>query len=391
MPVTTNFYTKLPRLKGEIEQVVQNPSLYKDVPQDWFVLVTDVENSTPFVDSGRQQEVNLAATGSIVACLNVARPMGIDIPFFFGGDGATLIVPPAIVELCMDVLQQHSKRCESNFGFNLRVGNRPLSELKANGAVLKLLRFQRNKLHTMPIVMGDALKIAERSVKSSDDLITEALRKQALNLDGMECKWDKIKPPEEWQEVVSFIITANRVGQQAQVYADVLRDFKNIYGDDDQRSPLIPKHLNMVRKIDQLKNEVKMKYNKVTGKRLIDSYGRNLVGRLYLKHFSKGKNYVNELIQLTETLLLDGAINTIVSGNEKQRERMQTVLDKMENNGLINYGLHVSRRSVISCYVTGLDDYHIHFLDGENGGYTKASKVLKKKLNEINIPTGASG
>jgi hypothetical protein len=380
MSVNLHFYTELPRLKGDIERVVENNSLYKPVPGDWTIIVTDVENSTQAVDNGKQQEVNLAATGSIVACLNIARPRGIDIPFFFGGDGATLVLPEEIKDECLDVLRQHSKRCKRNFGFKLRVGSRELSELYRDGSSLSILRFQRNKLHTMPIVTGDALKKAEKSIKQKNSLVKEAKKKQMLNLQGMECKWDKIQPPEKSFEVVSYIINATDVSEQSKVYASILRDFRNIYGTDDERSPLIPKHLNMVHKIDQIKNEVKMKYNRVTGKRLATSYGRNLVGRFYLKYMKGGKQYVNDLIQLTETLLLDGAINTVVSGNEKQRELMINSLNQLEGDGKINYGYHISQRSVISCYVIGLDDYHIHFLDGEDGGYTRAAKVLKRKL-----------
>jgi hypothetical protein len=52
----------------------------------------------------------------------------------------------------------------------------------------------------------------------------------------------------------------------------------------------------------------------------------------------------------------------------------------MEKNGEINYGLHVSSESVMSCYVRNMNEDHIHFVDGSEGGYTKAAGVLKKKI-----------
>jgi hypothetical protein len=33
----------------------------------------------------------------------------------------------------------------------------------------------------------------------------------------------------------------------------------------------------------------------------------------------------------------------------------------------------------MSCYVRNLNDRHIHFIDGAEGGYTKAAGVIKQK------------
>jgi hypothetical protein len=52
----------------------------------------------------------------------------------------------------------------------------------------------------------------------------------------------------------------------------------------------------------------------------------------------------------------------------------------MEAEGEILYGLHTSGASIMSCYVRDQKDGHIHFVDGADGGYTKAAKVLKGKM-----------
>ncbi|MGB3591898.1 MAG: DUF3095 family protein [Nonlabens sp.] len=378
----SQFYSQLPRLKGELDQVIKKTSLYKDVPGNWTVIVTDIENSTIAVGEGKQQTVNLAATGSIVACLNIARSQQIDVPFFFGGDGATLIVPPQIIDECMDVLQQHSKRCRERFDFHLRVGSRLVSDLKAKGAILKIFKFERNRLHTMPIIYGDGLQLAESEIKSEKSLEKDLRSLHILNLGGMECKWDKVKPPRKTNEVVSLIITPVDTLSQPKINSRVLQKLREIYGDDEARNPLKVSHLNMVNKLDQIKNEVKMKYNKVTGRSIASSYGRTMVGKFYLKYAPGGKRYVKDLIQLTETLLIDGSINTVVSGTQGQREELIKFLNSLEQKNLIHYGFYKSDSSVLSCFVTALDDYHIHFLDGDNGGYTNAANLLKRKLRK---------
>ena len=35
----------------------------------------------------------------------------------------------------------------------------------------------------------------------------------------------------------------------------------------------------------------------------------------------------------------------------------------------------------MSCYVRNMNDKHVHFVDGAEGGYTKAAGVLKKKIS----------
>jgi hypothetical protein len=59
---------------------------------------------------------------------------------------------------------------------------------------------------------------------------------------------------------------------------------------------------------------------------------------------------------------------------------LETALDKLERDGDISYGLYVSKESVMSCYVRSMNEDHIHFVDGAEGGYTKAAGMLKRKI-----------
>ena len=84
---------------------------------------------------------------------------------------------------------------------------------------------------------------------------------------------------------------------------------------------------------------------------------------------------------MSDTLIIDGRINTVIAGTSEQREKLNAALDKLESAGEIIYGQHVSNESVMSCYVRNLNDTHVHFVDGAEGGYTKAAAMLKKKIS----------
>jgi hypothetical protein len=376
----SSFYSQLHLHYGALHELLLEKTAFTEVPNEWNIIVTDIKNSTQAVQEGKQQLVNLAATGSIVACLNISRAKGIDIPFFFGGDGATLLVPNEILADCLFALQLHQERCSLSFDFFLRVGHRNVGKMKEQGAQLRIAKYKRNDLHRMPIILGDALQMAERSIKASEPQKTMEQRTYNLDLQGMECKWDKIKPPQKGNEVLSLIISAATVASQSELYSEVLKKMDLIYGEDTIRHPISAGKLKMVHHLSRFKNEVKMKYKGVTGGKIAASWWRSIAGSIFTTYTRPGKNYLNDLIQLTETLLLDGSINTVITGEASQRDELLAYLDELEGANKLKYGYYTSSSSILSCFVTAVDDYHIHFLDGDNGGYTQASKVLKAKM-----------
>lgn len=376
------FYNNLHTQVGDLQNVLATPGCFKQVPESWHVIITDIENSTAIFEKGDQQLIHLAATGCIVACLNIAREQDLEVPFFFGGDGATLLVPDSIRDACINALILHQERCALNFNFFLRVGSRRVSEISNVGATIKIAKFKRNTLHTMPLVIGNGLKLAEQQLKENktDKEQVRSLMPFNLNLNGMECKWDRIKPPQETQQVLSLIVHAVQEHEQHVLFSDVLTIINKVYGSDQKRNPISTTRLKLVNSLSQLRNEVEVKMGSIAILNLLKAYVRSLMARVFVTYTASGKQYLEDMVNLTETLMIDGSINTVITGTPSQRERLLKELDILEQTHKVRYGFHTSARSVLSCYVVGTDDYHIHFLDGEEGGYTRASKILKAKL-----------
>ena len=115
---------------------------------------------------------------------------------------------------------------------------------------------------------------------------------------------------------------------------------------------------------------------------LLINWAKTSLGYFYFKT-KKGRDYLLDLVNMSDTLVIDGRINTVISGTAAQRELLQTALNKLENEGEIFYGLFVSTESVMSCSVRNMDDRHIHFIDGAEGGYTKAAGLLKHKIHKV--------
>jgi hypothetical protein len=77
--------------------------------------------------------------------------------------------------------------------------------------------------------------------------------------------------------------------------------------------------------------------------------------------------------------MIDGLINTIIVGTNTQLKTLISYLDDLEKNEKLVYGLHVTHSSIMSCYVEDRKNKHAHFVDGTEGGYTKAAEMLKSK------------
>ncbi|QXP55198.1 DUF3095 family protein [Cellulophaga sp. HaHa_2_95] len=380
----TLFYTKLKNHKEPITVLLSKTDNFQRIPDDWYIIVTDIKGSTVSVEKGLSELVNLIATGSIVAALNIAKKHTIDIPFFFGGDGATLLIPSMLLQEIMEALIIHQENIQKEFGIDLRVGNIAVSHAYKNNQELKIAKASINELHTIPVILGNGLHFAEKTIKSRDlDFEFEVKNKQKalLDLNGMECRWNKIPPPENSNEVVSLLINAMQESEQASIFQNILEKTDEIYGPLQSRSPISIDKLELKFNYKRIKTELKAGHKNFSLVNFLKVWFSGMIGKYMYLPNNQGQKYLNELKQLSDILVMDGRINMVISGSPKQRKLFTKYLDDLEKNELIIYGIYVSKKSIMSCYVQNRNAKHIHFVDGGSSGYTRAAKVLKQKVN----------
>lgn len=377
-----NFFSDLRLHSIAIGDLVANKSYFSKVPEDWYAIAADIKNSTGAIGKGNHDQVNLVATGTVIAILNLAYSKNINIPFFFGGDGATMLIPSELLEGSLAALNQHRINTLENFGFELKIGAVAIKDIYANNIALDIARVKVSDVLSIPVVLGQGLQYAEKRIKEdfTEEKIQNTKIPHLLNLEGMECKWDKINPPETNQEVVSLIVIACENEDPSEIFSKVLKNIDTIYGSLNSRKPISVKRLKLIGSLRKLNDEMRTKFGEFDGLYLLRNWFRATFGGLYLKNSQAGKNYLQKLVELTDTLTIDGRINTVITGTYQQRKSLTTYLDHLEEKGKIKYGLHVSEQSVMSCYVRDIrKDDHIHFVDGAGGGYTKAANQLKNK------------
>jgi hypothetical protein len=373
------FYSRLPVNEIPLSDLLSEEHLFYKVPGNWHVVVTDIKNSTGAVSKGLHETVNLVATGCIVAGLNIAAKFKTTVPFFFGGDGATFIIPSSLFDPVMKALLLHQENTKSTFNLDLRVGHVPVKQVYKQEHALNISKLKTSKQLAIPVLLGDGLTYAESVIKGPDYFFGMIGRSSAeLDLTGMQCRWDRIKPPENFFEVVSLLVIAKHAENQAPVFKKVFESIDSIYGDPANRKPITAARLKLKATLAKISLEMHARMNGFRPVYLMSNWLKTLLGHLYFKT-KKGKIYLDDLVDMSDTLVLDGKINTVISGTPQQRKMLIDALDKLENEGEILYGLYVSNESVMSCYVRSMNEGHIHFVDGAEGGYTKAANVIKQK------------
>jgi len=353
MSTDATFYRNLPVYRLPLHELIGKPEYFVPITPSFHVIVVDVEGSTIAVGKGLHHDVNLAATGAIIAVLNRLREWKEEgtVAYFFGGDGATFLVPDERCAELLQTLENYRHHVSRTQNLVLRVGSIPVSEVASRGNGIRLAKCQLNDFLAVPVVLGNGLKTAEARIKA-DFVPTAEVSVQTVNLEGMQCRWDEIPPPRDEEQIICLIINNDDEKQQPEVYMAV----------------------------STIRREMRLRLGRFNLRYLLRNWLTQLYGPRWLRNSPEGKEYLNKVSLLSDTIMIDGSINTVISGRKQQVDTLLKYLDKLEKRGDLIYGVHRTHASVISCYVLDHDTDHLHFIDATEGGYTSAAKVYKAKL-----------
>lgn len=382
-----HFYQDLRPVKLPLATVFCPPN-FCAVPAGWHVIISDIKNSTQAVAEGRHSDVNLVAAGSLVAVLNVAKKYRIEVPFFFGGDGSTVLVPDAVHKETMDGLLAHSRNSKKNFELEMHIGSLPVQAIRDAGHSLRLAKLAIDPAYSKAIAVGSGLRFAEQTIKQPRADRTDTLPSNTpLNLTGLECRWNKVAPPREEAENSCYLIEAPNPENQLHVYTAVFATIEDIYGDLQKRTPLSREQLKPLYNWQKLKKEMLVKFGRWNPAYLLETFLRMVFGAFSFRYNwdiggIRANDYLAQLIAHADTLTVDGRITTIICSTPDKHRQFLDYLWQEEQKGLLVYGHHVSKESIMTCYIENRNAKHIHFVDGADGGYTEASKELKGKLKK---------
>ncbi len=384
--MSEDFYANLPAHTKFLD--ILDEAAYRPVPDDWFVLLSDVRGSTQAIQNGRYRQINLLGASSIVSVLNVAGDIA--VPFIFGGDGATLLVPPSLRQSAQEALLATQVMARAGFDLDLRVGIVPVADVITRQAI-NIAKFRPSPHYEQAMFSGGGLTYAEQLLKDPTAGYELSPQPEAqADFSGLECRWQDI--PSEQGETISLLVLAqSRSAREAgAVYRALLSAMTEIYGEDMAYRPIHPENVRVTLRWQDLKGETAVRVPSDLWDKLryqLGVWAGNLIFRTFLLPFRRptrsGQRWPHYLELVAETAdyrKYDDTLRMIIASSPAQRTQLQTYLDTQYAAGQLFYGLHITDRATLTCLVFERMGRQVHFVDGADGGYALAAQALKQQM-----------
>ncbi len=355
---------------------------YRDAPDDWELVVTDIVGSTQAVAAGQHKTVNFVAAMAIAALKNLCAPTR--LPFLFGGDGSVVMVPPAHAQVARQALARVRGFAQREFGMQLRIGICPVGVLRQFGSELRVGRFEPTPGNSFGVFLGGGVGFLESAVRGRGEpaLIARVAVPAELDdgvpvdLDGLSCRWNPLQSGRG--RMLTLIIQG--AADAGAVHAQVMR----LARQGGAAKPVRPETLSMGWPTKGLLLEAQASRH---GGWLWTAVLRVLAGTLVARLiFLFGKpvggfdprQYVDEVSSNTDFCKHDDTVSFVIDCPQDCIAAIKAYLDQQLAGGKLRYGMNVSQTALMTCIVTAAaDGLHVHFVDGGDGGYTSAAKTMK--------------
>lgn len=382
--MTTRFFADLPALERFAE--VAASAAYTDAPNDWALIITDVQGSTKAIEAGRYKDVNALGVASIVALQNALPEL--DLPFVFGGDGATLLCPEAALNRAGAALRGLQRRSSEAFGLTMRAGIVPLRELREAGFSLRVAKLQASPGAIFAMFSGDGFTEGERWIKDPElgkRYAVDSSGSNEADFEGFECRWQPI--PNRNGAVISVLVQA--CGENVErTYREVIARIDQIIGERDAR-PVAQATLQLASNQAAFDAEAKLLSGKQAGVKYLASRTRaqalNQVGKVLLNRGWRafgfpGDVYRQQVVTNSDYRKFDDTLRMVLDLSAEQEAALAAYLSEAHEEGRLVYGLHRAEAALMTCVIRRHDGDHVHFVDGANGGYALAAKQMKAQL-----------
>lgn len=389
------FYAELPVVEDLLS--LTDLANYRVVPDDWYVLITDVIGSTQAIAEGRYRQVNIVGASSIIAVLNQVSPF--EVPFVFGGDGAAMAVPPNQLAAARAALLAVKGLADQVFQINLRVGAVPVAIVNRQYP-LKIAKSRLSHQCCQAHFLGGGLTFATELVKRDSSYQLElTATPDRPDLRGLECRWREVPSPRD--HTLTLIITTQHRSQPSSqtLYREVLATIHTILGDPGDYHPISEAVLKLSFNPRKLDAEVRMRSSSPRALTrftyLLRAVLENVLGLVFMTlKLTVGDidwgRYRAEVRVASDYQKLDDMLRMVIAGSSGQIQQLMQYLEQQAQAGELAYGLHISDRALLTCLIMDRRNCHFHLVDGADGGYTMAAQDLKARLHSAPSPTNTN-
>jgi hypothetical protein len=384
---SADFYRDLVPFHNFVEESFQ-ASFYRSLPSDWYVLVSDINASTKAVESGKYNEVNYLGAACIVAVNNALAEL--DLPTVFGGDGATVAVPAHAKERAVEALLATREWGRAAFELELRVGVVPVSEIERRGHSIQVAKMEFSPGNAMAMFRGSGFDLADALVKEDDGsmgfrLDERSANSAAPNLESLSCRWSPMPSTNGYMLCLIIGASVHDTESADELYRQVLDRINAIAPlTGPQSSPVKLSTLNFRMRLDSIIKEVKTVTGPLGLRWLRVCWIHALAWVMFRFRISGGgfepQRYKSEVVLNSDFRKVNGMVRLIIDCSASQCDAIEKTLDEYCVAGRIAYGAHRASHAIMTCVAPDVvNNDHVHYIDGSEGGLWTAAKALKKR------------
>lgn len=371
---------------------VTNLDNYRPLPDDWALVSGDIVNSTGAIQQGSYKMVNMAGAAIISALVNALDNR--QLPFVFGGDGATVAIPPSGIDKARVAISAVRTWTDEEMGLEMRAAIIPLSEIRRAGVEVLVARFKASEHASYAMFAGGGASWAEARMKAGEFSVPKAPANSRPDLKGLSCRWSPI--PSRHGEIVSVIAVPTESGDSA-AFRDLIRNIVAIASGEDRGGHPVPAD-GPKPGLTRQSLELEARAQAPKGQRLkarMSAVMQYVLGNTLARFNIKlgdfdSRRYKSDVSDNSDFRKFDDGLKMTIDVDGNRLARIEALLEEAAANGVARYGLHKQENALITCFVINpMQRDHMHFIDGAAGGYALAATQLKEKAAKLLRPAAA--
>jgi len=234
---------------------------------------------------------------------------------------------------------------------------------------------------------GGGMSLADDLLKNhAHFLIEDDGTQSAPNLEGLSCRWKPISARRG--TMLTLLVMSRSTDTDSEIYRDLNAFIEQTLGAN--QNPVHNSNLFYKWPTFEALRQSQMVWRQ--GNMIKNLFGHIFLITLFniMNRFSLSlpdlnvPEYKKDMIVNSDYRKFDDMLRMVIDCSEKQAQDIESHLNKMYNDHKIIYGIHYSDTALMTCFVESLQkESHVHFIDGNDGGYALAAIDMKERLNQV--------